>query len=85
MFSLFSFGENSPVHASRLRRIERKLDLVIKHLGIRSENALYEGLAADVRGLADQGQKIAAIKRHRELTGLSLLEAKQEVEDYMNR
>ncbi len=85
MFSLLSFGESSSLDASRLRRIERKLDLIIEHLGIRCEEELKDGLAGDVRSLADDGRKIAAIKRHRELTGSSLVEAKRAVEDYMNR
>ncbi len=85
MFGLFSVGDFSPVDAARIRRIERKLDLIIEHLGIRYDEAVRDGLADEVRSLADDGRKIAAIKAHRQLTGSSLVEAKRAVEDYMNR
>jgi ribosomal protein L7/L12 len=38
-----------------------------------------------VRALADGGNKIAAIKKHRELTGDGLVEAKRAVEAYLSR
>lgn len=79
MFGLFQSGDE----AARLRRIERKLDLVLKHLGVEDPGDV--GPDAEVRRLADAGDKIAAIKAYRERTGAGLAEAKRAVEEYMSR
>jgi hypothetical protein len=62
-----------------LRRVERKLDALLKHQGIE----LPSPLSPEVQLLAkDPSKKIAAIKLHREQNpGLSLADAKREVED----
>jgi len=83
--AFFAGGEFAPADAARLRRVERKLDLIIEHLGIRYDDADRDGILDEVRVLADEGRKIDAIKRHRELTGSNLVEAKRAVEDYMHR
>jgi len=64
-----------------LRRLERKLDALLKHQGV----SLPSRLSPDVQSLAkDPKQKIAAIKLHREQNpGLSLADAKAEVEDFI--
>ncbi len=62
-----------------LRRVERKVDALLKHQGVE----LPCPLSPEVQKLArDSGQKIAAIRLHREQTGLSLAEAKAEVEAF---
>jgi len=63
------------------RRLERKLDALLKHHGIE----LPFGLSPDVQRLArDPARKIAAIKLHREdHPGLGLAEAKAEVETFI--
>jgi ABC-type uncharacterized transport system ATPase subunit len=62
-----------------LRRVERKVDALLKHQGVE----LPCKLSPEVQSLAvDPRQKIAAIKLHREQTGLSLAEAKAEVEEF---
>jgi len=63
-----------------LRRVERKLDALLKHNGIE----LPSRLSPEVQRMAtDPYQKIAAIKLHREQNpGLGLAEAKTEVEDF---
>ena len=62
-----------------LRRVERKVDALLKHQGV----DLPSKLSPEVQNLAvDPRQKIAAIKLHREQTGLSLAEAKAEVEEF---
>jgi hypothetical protein len=67
---------------ARLRRLEDKVDLILKHLGLEYQPG--SGLSAEVRALADDPrQKINAIKLHREQTGVGLREAKQAIEDYM--
>src|SRR5262249_512766 len=67
--------------AVRLRRIEQKLDLILAHLGIAFTET--SSLAPEVRDLADRGDKIGAIKLHRQATGAGVAAAKQEVEDHM--
>ncbi|MFK8846914.1 MULTISPECIES: ribosomal protein L7/L12 [Streptomyces] len=61
----------------RLRRMDRKLDLIMEHLGV--EETGPEGIA-EVDALLHKGKKIEAIKRYRELTGAGLVEAKEAVE-----
>lgn len=60
----------------RAARMERKLDLVLDHLGLHDE---VPGLD-EVRTLVRQGKQVQAIKRYREHTGAGLLEAKQAVD-----
>jgi hypothetical protein len=63
-----------------LRRLERKLDALLRHNGVE----LPSPLSPEVQRLAkDPHQKIAAIKLHRKQNpGLGLAEAKADVEDF---
>lgn len=63
------------------RRLERKLDALLKHHGIEPPT----GMAPEVQQLArDPEKKIAAIKLHREEhPGLGLAEAKADIEDFI--
>ncbi|MFD2469442.1 ribosomal protein L7/L12 [Amycolatopsis silviterrae] len=61
----------------RLTRLERKLDLVLDHLGVQEPAG---DLVAELEPLLRQDKKIAAIKRYREVTGASLAEAKDAVD-----
>ncbi|WP_393080357.1 ribosomal protein L7/L12 [Streptomyces sp. LN704] len=60
----------------RIARVERKLDLILDHLGIQQTEPELEQVAALVR----DGRKIQAIKEYREFTGVGLKEAKDAVE-----
>ncbi|MGW1887057.1 ribosomal protein L7/L12 [Streptomyces sp. NPDC001970] len=60
----------------RIGAIERKVDLVLEHLGIRDTGPEL----ARVAGLVREGRKIEAIKVYRQLTGAGLKEAKEAVE-----
>jgi ribosomal protein L7/L12 len=60
----------------RVARVERKVDLILNHLGIQE----HDEWLAEVVTLARSGQKIQAIKRYRELTGEGLKEAKEAVD-----
>jgi ribosomal protein L7/L12 len=62
--------------AAVVSRIERKLDLLIRHSGIDLDKIAADEAAA----LARAGKKIEAIKAYRELTGCGLAEAKAKVE-----
>jgi ribosomal protein L7/L12 len=60
----------------RLKRLEAKLDLVLKHLGLEFEDPG----SAEATRLLQSGQKIQAIKAYRVATGAGLKEAKDAVE-----
>ncbi|MFE9020374.1 ribosomal protein L7/L12 [Streptomyces sp. NPDC007808] len=60
----------------RVARVERKLDLIMDHLGLREEDPRMDEVVA----LAREGKKIPAIKAYREITGAGLKEAKDAVE-----
>ncbi len=60
----------------RLRRLESKVDALVDHAGLTVE-------AAGLRGVYEQvsrGDKIAAIRTYREVTGANLAAAKAAVE-----
>jgi hypothetical protein len=70
----------APTTQAQLRRLELKLDAVMKHLGmeyIPPPKAAWQELADDPT------RKIPAIKAYREEHGVGLAEAKRVVEDYM--
>jgi hypothetical protein len=71
---------------ARLRRLEAKVDLILRHLGLEYQDpGPASRLSDEVKELAaDPTRKIAAIKLHREQTGLGLREAKDEIEAYMD-
>ncbi|MER0480189.1 ribosomal protein L7/L12 [Streptomyces sp. Edi2] len=64
----------------RLRRLERKVDLLLAHAGISEPE---DPRMAELDALLAQGKKIQAIKVHREVTGSGLVEAKEAVERRM--
>ena len=57
-------------------RLERKLDLILNHLGIDPSH----GVDDQILELMKSGQKIQAIKLYREQSGVGLKEAKDYVE-----
>lgn len=61
----------------RIGVIERKLDLILEHLGIENPD---DELEAQIRALLGAGRKIEAIKLYREHTGADLKSAKDAVE-----
>ena len=63
--------------ARRLAAVERKLDLIMTHLGIREPEPDAPG---EVLQELLAGRKIHAIKAYREATGVGLKEAKDAVE-----
>jgi Ribosomal protein L7/L12 C-terminal domain len=62
--------------SSNNSRLERKVDLILKHLGIDPN----QGVDEKIMELVKAGQKIQAIKLYREKTGVGLKEAKDYVE-----
>jgi ribosomal protein L7/L12 len=63
--------------AARLAAVERKLDLVMRHLGIEEPAPAQD---PDVVGHLVKGEMIQAIKLYRDHTGVGLAEAKDAVE-----
>ncbi|MFC8848340.1 MULTISPECIES: hypothetical protein [unclassified Micromonospora] len=64
---------------ARLAEIERRLQLVMDHLGVIDQRPEPPG----VRDYLARGQKIQAIKAYREATGADLRTAKEAVEAMM--
>ncbi|NNH72612.1 hypothetical protein HLB23_22575 [Nocardia uniformis] len=63
----------------KIDRLERKLDLIIKHLGIADPSTMLD--YGEIDELIQRGKKIHAIKRYRELDPFaSLLEAKNAID-----
>ncbi|HVX14077.1 MAG TPA: ribosomal protein L7/L12 [Pirellulales bacterium] len=75
---LFSKARNASFigNAGSNSRLERKIDLVLNHLGIDPNQGVDEKIVE----LMKTGQKIEAIKLYREKTGCGLKEAKDYVE-----
>ena len=71
-----------PADRSRLQRVERKLDLILTHLGVEytpPPKAGWQEIAADL------SRKIEAIKAYREEHDVGLAEAKRAVEEHMQK
>ena len=66
----------SPKARGNNNRLERKVDLILKHLGIDPNRGVDE----KIMELMKSSQKIEAIKLYREQTGVGLKEAKDYVE-----
>ena len=66
-----------------LRRIEKKLDLLMKHANIEFEP--YKGLPPEVVDALLRGDKIDAIRAYRKVRTRSLKEAKEFIEDVQRR
>lgn len=71
-------GNTNSVDPARLTRLEKAVEAIINHLGIQIPQGADD--MADIRALADSGDKIAAIKLYRERTGAGLAEAKVAIE-----
>jgi len=70
------FSTPPDVSGLTLSRIERKLDMILQHLGIAEPS---DGMD-EYRDLVRAGRKIEAIKVYRERTGAGLAEAKAAVD-----
>jgi hypothetical protein len=71
-----SWTSSASNNGRRLGRLERKVDLILRHLGLDPN----QGLNPEIVELMKAGQKIQAIKLYREQTGVGLKEAKDYVE-----
>ena len=83
LFFMSGRGGLTAVEKAQLRRVERKLDAVLNHLGVEADDR--DGLSSQAKLYADSNQKIAAIKQHRDDTGAGLAEAKTVIDEYLSR
>ena len=74
--ALWSYNRSSEL-GYRVRRLEKRVDLLLGHLKVEIEDPLHH----ELRRLVGEGKKLEAIKRAREVTGLSLRAAKEAVEE----
>ncbi|KIZ18726.1 ribosomal protein L7/L12 [Streptomyces natalensis] len=65
----------------RLRMLDRKIDLMLEHLGV--EDSTAELAFKEIDELLAQDKKIHAIKAYRDLTGAGLAEAKEAIDGRM--
>ncbi|MBO1628482.1 hypothetical protein COE15_16170 [Bacillus cereus] len=75
IFGIFYIADSINRVTKRLKRTEDKLEQITKLMGI-SEHVINE----ELRQLVKDGEKIKAIKKAREVLGLSLLEAKNYID-----
>ncbi len=78
------FAGGAAAYSSRqsgLRRIERKLDALLKHQGVSLPPQAK--LSDEVQQLARDHKKIEAVTLHREQTGFGLAEANSDIEDFV--
>ncbi|MEX2112917.1 MAG: hypothetical protein WD845_07005 [Pirellulales bacterium] len=76
LLSLFVRGGGGDV--TRLRALERKMDLILNQLGVDPN----QGLDDEIKHLAQSGQKIEAIKLYRLKSGAGLKDAKEYIEQH---
>ena len=67
--------------AGRLAALERKVDAIAEHLGVR----VPEPHHPEVLSLLDRGEHVKAIRAYREATGADLLTAKNAVDEIARR
>jgi ribosomal protein L7/L12 len=69
-------NQSSVLSGSDDRRLQRKVDLILTHLGLDPD----QGVDEKIMELVKAGKKIEAVKLYREQTGVELYEAKDYVE-----
>lgn len=67
----------------RLSRLDAKIDTLLKHAGITFDE--FYDVPPGVREALEEGKRILAIQRYRELTGAGLVEAKAFTEEIRRR
>lgn len=73
-----------PSDRVRLRRLEAKVDLLLKSLNVEYQPSTPSGLSEEVMALADDpATKLRAIQLYQEQTGAGPTEARVTIEDYI--
>ncbi|NPV01757.1 MAG: hypothetical protein HPY53_10295 [Brevinematales bacterium] len=63
-----------------IRVLEKKVDMIMNHLNLRYDGGSHASFEYELQDLIRAGNKIEAIKRYREQTGMGLKEAKDAIE-----
>lgn len=79
VFGIVSISSSISQLDKRLKRTEGKLDQIARQVGV-PERAANEELNEELRELVREGKKIKAIKKVREVLGMSLVDAKNYVD-----
>jgi ribosomal protein L7/L12 len=74
---MFSDSKNSAYLQYQIKRVEEKIDLLLRHAGI---EVSIDPLTVQVKELLQANQRINAIKLVRQSTGAGLREAKEWVD-----
>lgn len=73
-----------PSDRVRLRRLEAKVDLLLKSLNLEYQPSTSSGLSEEVMALADDPEtRLRAIRLYQEQTGAGFTEARVTIEDYI--
>ncbi|HZN07122.1 MAG TPA: hypothetical protein VFB65_10065 [Pyrinomonadaceae bacterium] len=73
-----------PSDRLRLRRLEDKVDLLLKNFNLEYQPSTPSGLSAEVMALADDPEtRLRAIQLYQEQTGAGFTEARVTIEDYI--
>jgi ribosomal protein L7/L12 len=75
--------QNLMKRVSAISRLDAKLDLLLQHAGVKFDP--YKHVPSDVTEAVKRGNKIEAIKRYRQSTGVGLKEAKDFIEEVQRR
>ena len=70
---------------ARIRRLEEQVAHLYQHLGLSAPGAAATSADAELLALVNDGKKIHAIKRYRDLTGVGLKEAHDAVDELERR
>jgi ribosomal protein L7/L12 len=73
-------SQTMPELMAQVDRIERQVARISANLGIPYDYPGNAEMPPEVIELAQRGEKVAAVKKHRELTGSGLQEAKEAVD-----
>jgi ribosomal protein L7/L12 len=79
--TMFSDSNNSAYLQYQIKRVEEKIDLLLRHAGITMP---IDPLTTQVQELLRTNQKIQAIKLYRQATGAGLKDAKEWIEAIEN-
>jgi ribosomal protein L7/L12 len=71
--------------AARVRLLERKIDMIMQHLGLQYTDDVSKEVPPDVIDWVRRGNIIEAIKAYREYSGLGLKEAKDVIDELTAR
>jgi len=75
-----------PSDKDRLRRLEAKVDLLLKSINVNYHPSTSGELSEEVMSLADDAEtKLLAIHLYQQQTGASFTEARVTIEDYIAR